>query len=186
MVLFMMDNHCDLFKVSASPSPQLCLEPAGNVAPFNPPDSCFTAPAGQQQNHEHGEREGSGHGSRLEHLDFPPSVGCLEAQLVSLNSPDCRYDVLHQGQRRGLRRNRSKDHQRGTLVPAADDPREPQILLQGEEAPAGPVLQRPPGDLCSVLWEKDIECEQLVMLTSVSLLSWDVEKKKKTLMSCNI
>lgn len=34
MVLFMMDNHCDLFKVSAPRLPHVCLEPACNFAPL--------------------------------------------------------------------------------------------------------------------------------------------------------
>lgn len=33
MVLFMMDNHCDLFKVSTPPLSHVCLEPARNFAP---------------------------------------------------------------------------------------------------------------------------------------------------------
>lgn len=51
MVLFMMDNHCDLFKVSAAPPSPVPVETVGNLAP-PPPDSCFSAPAGQHQNHE--------------------------------------------------------------------------------------------------------------------------------------
>lgn len=34
MVLFMMDNHCDLFKVSASRLSHVCLEPAYKFAPL--------------------------------------------------------------------------------------------------------------------------------------------------------
>lgn len=34
MVLFMMDNHCDLFKVSASCLSHFCLEPVCNFAPL--------------------------------------------------------------------------------------------------------------------------------------------------------
>lgn len=171
MVLFMVDNHCDLFKVSDPMKRQLFTEdcfflkqhnqfqtasrkcgPSVLCSYFPQTDSRFIAQVGQRQNNEYHERERSKRDNRFADSPFPPcsfrfffscrfgrSSSYGTGQLSCLMSPR-RLSVLHEGDCKGLLRKRTKMHQRGTLVFAAHNPREPQTGRQGEEEAPGTVL----------------------------------------------
>lgn len=165
MVLFMVDNHCDLFKVSGPMKRQLynrrlflkATQPVSNLLrenvdhPFFVPifpkqipvslhklvsDRIMSIMKGNDPNVT------TGLPILLSlHVAFalaavPLTVPGQLSCLLSLR----RLSVLHEGDCKGLLRKRTKMHQGGTLVFAAHNPREPQAGRQGEEEAPGAVL----------------------------------------------
>ena len=127
-----------------------------------PPDSCFSAQDGQRQitNIVKGNDPDTIAGlQRFFYLHFSRDPFALNKDfLLSFHfrfsaSLYCRIHVLHKTERQGLFRKHTENHERGALVFTEDDPREPCALHPREETAAGTVLQRPSGDICSVLWK---------------------------------